>query len=75
MTEIEMLELLSQYFDLQSDVTKRIAIARRNFEAGDEVGCWTFLFAWAEARDDRLEVWESLRHCDDRAWELKEGKP
>jgi hypothetical protein len=74
MTELEMLELLNDYFMWQSEVTKCMSLARQNFEAGDEVGCWLFLFAWVEARDARLEVWDSLRHCDDRAWELKEGK-
>lgn len=74
MTEIEMLELLDDYFMRQGEVTKRMIFARQHFEAGDELGCWLFLFGWAGARDDRLEVWDSLRHCDDRAWELKEGK-
>ena len=73
MTDIKLLEMLSDFYGVQKNVTCFMLWAIEDFERGKEDQSYSQLFLWCEAKDDREEIWKKFKSDFPRATMLKEG--
>ena len=61
MTDIKLLELLSDYYGAQRNVNEYLMLAIQDFEMGLERHSWDGLFRYCAAKDDREELWKRIQ--------------
>ena len=73
MTDIELLDLLNDYYRAQRNVVSSMYWAMEYFERGREGDSWSWLFYWCEDKDLRDEFFIRFKGDYPRAMMLKEG--
>ena len=73
MTDIKLLELLSEHYTAQKNVVNSMYWAMHHFEQGRKVYAWEWLFYWCEDKDRRGELRKKFKHNYPRAVRMKEG--
>lgn len=56
MTDIKLLALLNDYYNVQRNVVTYMLWAMEDFERGREDVSWVHLFDWCEAKDERADA-------------------
>ena len=73
MTDTKLLVLLNNFYSLQKNVVLLMLWAMEDYNKGNEVASWDYLFNWAEAKEDRADLWKKFKHNYPKAMMLKEG--
>lgn len=73
MKDIELLELLNDYYGAQRNVALSLICAMEYFELGREQDSFAYLFEWCEDKDRRNELFIKFKNNYGRAVMLKEG--
>ena len=73
MTDINLIEHLSDFHDAQSRMAHWMHGAMQLHAEVDDVRCWLYLFEWAEARVERDQVFKRLKDRYSDAIMLREG--
>ncbi len=73
MTDTKLLVLLNDFYSLQKNVVLLMLWAMEDYNRGKEVASWDYLFNWAEAKEDRADLWKKFKHNYPKAMMLKEG--
>lgn len=73
MTDTKLLALLNDFYSLQKNVVLLMLWAMEDYNRGKEVASWDYLFNWAEAKEDRADLWKKFKHNYPKAMMLKEG--
>lgn len=73
MNDIELLELLNDYYGAQRNVVLSMICAVEHFELGREQDSFAYLFDWCEDKDRRDELFLKFKNDYARAVMMKEG--
>jgi hypothetical protein len=72
-THKDKLQALLSYLSINVSITSHRLLAEKAYDWNDEVLSWHCLFLWAEAKDERAEMWKWFQDEYQDAIMLKEG--
>lgn len=73
MKDIELLDLLNDYYTVQCNVVTSMMWAMEDFERNREQASWSGLLNWCEAKDECEALWKRIQPHYVDAVMLKEG--
>ena len=72
-THKDKLQALLSYLSINVSITSHRLMAEKAYDMDDETWSWRCLLLWAEAKDDRAQLWKWLQKEYHDAVMLKEG--
>ena len=72
-THKDKLQALLSYLSINVSITSHRLMAEKSYDINDEVWSWHCLFLWAEAKDERAQMWKWFQDDYPDAIMLKEG--
>jgi hypothetical protein len=72
-THKDKLQALLSYLSINVSITSHRLLAEKSFDRNDEMWSWNCLFLWAEAKDERAQMWKWFQKEYHDAVMLKEG--
>ena len=72
-TDKDKLRALLSYLSINVSITSHRLMAEKAYDWDDETWSWHCLLLWAEAKDDRTEMWKRFHKEYPDAVMLKEG--
>lgn len=72
-THKDKLQALLSYLSINVSITSHRLMAEKAYDMGDELWSWDSLFLWAEAKEDRAQLWKWFHKEYHDAVMLKEG--